>query len=128
MNNDKPELDLSFLDEALSGMDRDQMQLDLERIQRELQIATATVSDPNNFVIFWESRGVRWQDARAGVSKLGSILQLWLAKEGVIAPWKAEEHPFEDPPPIVKEFISATRTSLEIGLALGALLATRDGK
>lgn len=126
MTNDKPELDLSFLDSSLAGMDRDRMQENLNRIQRELRIAMAVVQDPGSFTEFWQSQGVPWEDARVGISKLGSMLQMSLAKEGVIETWKAEEHLFEDPPPKTREFITATRMILEMGLALGAALAGRD--
>ena len=122
--------DLSFLDNSLLAMSRDQSQAELDRIKNELFLAIRSVDGEVAFKDFWLDHGVSWKDSRAGISRLGSLLHQWLSQKDVIATWDAENHLFEAPPRETAIFIDSTRTVLEIGLALGAILATRevDGK
>jgi hypothetical protein len=129
--NDKPELDLSFLDPKLTEMMKEEHQEDLDRIQTALRKAFESIDGEVAYKDFWTGFGVPWRDSRSGVSKLGSLLHKWLAQQGVIEDWDAENHMFDQPPAKTKEFITSTRTVLELGMALGAILATQekqDGK
>ena len=129
-NNELPPLDLSFLDPKLTQMMDDENTEDLERIQQALLFAYDSIQDEVAYKDFWADLGVQWRDPRSGVCKLGSMLHQWLSKEGVIENWDAKNHMFETAPPKTAEFITSTRTILELGMALGAILATQevDGK
>ena len=127
MATDNPnELDLSFLDAELTKFDQQNMRQELDRITEAMREAIATIEGEVAYKDFWTGKGVNWKDTRAGISNLGSMLQEWLAKQEIIENFDHEAYRYEPLPQKTQEFISSTRIILELCMALGAILATRE--